>query len=172
MKTETRAASIRYTSGMRTTAPLLVTVALLSSCGGSDGGGGGDARAPSPATAFGVAQGDAQLTLSWTNPSFPGFAGVEIRRSTSAAPASHTEGTQVFSGNAGLFVDTGLANSHFGAPGSFNGAASYIPEATRSGLVFSQAIAVAPLEFQLYASRRNPLIASVGAVSSGISADS
>ncbi len=46
--------------------------------------------------------------------------------------------------------------THFGASGSFNGASAYLPEATASGLIYSEAQAVAPIVFEIYASRRNP----------------
>lgn len=46
--------------------------------------------------------------------------------------------------------------SHFGGAGSFNGAATYVPEATASGLIYSQAQAVAPIVFEIFRSRRNP----------------
>ena len=46
--------------------------------------------------------------------------------------------------------------THFGAESSFNGASTYVPEATASGLIYSQAQVVAPIVFEMFASRRNP----------------
>ncbi len=72
-------------------------------------------------------------------------------------------GAQVFAvsnlSNATLQRASGtpvVAFSHFGTAGSFNGAAAYIPQATASGLLYSEAVVTSVVEFRIYASRRNP----------------
>jgi hypothetical protein len=74
-----------------------------------------DSVAPGPVTNVNVVQGvGSELSLSWTNPTDPDFAGVMIRRVVGAtAPASPTAGTLVTTTDATAtsFTDQGLAGS-------------------------------------------------------------
>ncbi len=92
---------------------LVLTLMLLgvAACAGDGGGGGGGSGSGLPeVTALAATQGDMQLTLSWTNPTFAEFAGVEVRRDTAAAPAQVTDGVQVYVGVGSGATDSGLTN--------------------------------------------------------------
>ncbi len=54
--------------------------------------------------------GDTTVTLVWSHPPEPDFAGVRIMRRTGGYPTSPTDGTLVYDGLATTFLDTGLTN--------------------------------------------------------------
>jgi subtilisin-like proprotein convertase family protein len=73
-------------------------------------GTGGDTTPPSAPTGFAATTGDMQIVLNWANPGDSDFAGVEIRRSTSSAPSTVTDGDSVYTGILTTYTNTGLTN--------------------------------------------------------------
>ena len=69
-----------------------------------------DTTAPAAPSNFSTTTGNAQVVLSWTNPSDSDFAGVMLRRKTGSYPASVTDGTEIYSGSSTSYTDTGLTN--------------------------------------------------------------
>jgi lysophospholipase L1-like esterase len=65
--------------------------------------------APSPVTNLLATPGDRRVDLTWTNPSGV-FDTITVVRKAGAAPASPTDGTTVFQGNASSLADAGLTN--------------------------------------------------------------
>lgn len=73
---------------------------------------GNDAADYPPAIAFAATAVGTTINLTWTNPSTRfDLVGVHIRRATGSAPATVNDGTAVYTGNAGSFADTGLAEA-------------------------------------------------------------
>lgn len=67
--------------------------------------------APTPVTGLAAHPADSQVTLSWTNPSFDGFAGVTVvQKEGAVAPAAVADGTTRYTGTATSTVVTGLTN--------------------------------------------------------------
>ena len=84
-----------------------------------------------PVSNFTAVSGNGKVSLSWTNPSDPAFAGTMIRYSTSGYPASASEGTLATDktaspGSSDSYTNTGLVNgvkyyySAFAHGSSFN----------------------------------------------------
>ncbi len=71
---------------------------------------GCDTTPPGPVTAFSAAAGNAQVTLSWTNPTDSDLSGVMILQKTGAAPTSNTDGTIVFRAAGTTYTATNLTN--------------------------------------------------------------
>lgn len=69
-----------------------------------------DGSPPPEADWFAAGDGDGEVALYWGLPADPDVAGVVIRRSTTGQPASPLDGTLVYEGAGGLFIDTGLTN--------------------------------------------------------------
>ncbi|MBZ0137750.1 MAG: DUF4185 domain-containing protein [Planctomycetes bacterium] len=89
---------------------LLVPVLLLiAACAGEDDGSSSSKGIPG-VSGFTASQGDTLLTLSWTNPTFADFAGVEVRRDTVAAPVLVTDGVSIYVGVGFGATDSGLTN--------------------------------------------------------------
>jgi hypothetical protein len=63
---------------------------------------------PGPVQNFTAQAGNGQVTLGWSLPS--GADGVVIARRTDQAPASPTDGVQVYQGTQTQFIDSGLVN--------------------------------------------------------------
>lgn len=70
----------------------------------------GDITPPSNVFGFTATPGNAQNTLSWTNPPEPDFAYVMIRARTDGFPSDPTDGRFVYQGPGNGFVDGGLTN--------------------------------------------------------------
>ena len=70
----------------------------------------GDVNPPSAVTNFKAAGGDAQVALSWTNPTSTDFAGVKILYKTDNYPTSATDGTAVYTGIGTSYTHSGLTN--------------------------------------------------------------
>lgn len=69
-----------------------------------------DTTPPNPITNFIATKGNAQIALSWTNPTNSDFAGVKILRQTSAYPTSTSDGIVVYNGIGTTYTDTSLDN--------------------------------------------------------------
>ena len=74
-----------------------------------------DTTPPGDITNFTATAGDSQVTLSWTNPPDPDFAGVMIRFRTDTWPTNYNDGQLVCNkagspGSSDNFVHTGLKN--------------------------------------------------------------
>ena len=69
-----------------------------------------DATLPDPVTSFTATGGDTQVSLSWTNPTDPDYAGTKILCKTTGYPTSATDGIVVYDGPGTSQVHTGLAN--------------------------------------------------------------
>ena len=69
-----------------------------------------DLTPPGNVAAFNETAGNAQVTLSWTNPGDGDLAGIKIIRKAGSAPANNSDGTQIYSALGTNFVDTGLTN--------------------------------------------------------------
>ncbi|HUU29997.1 MAG TPA: SUMF1/EgtB/PvdO family nonheme iron enzyme [archaeon] len=63
-----------------------------------------------PVTEFRAVGGNAQVSLSWTNPSAAGYQGTVIVRKEGSYPVSPTDGTEVYKGAFTNTVDYGLTN--------------------------------------------------------------
>ena len=86
-----------------------------------------DTTPPGPVTNLEADAGDAEVALTWTNPTDADFAGVKIQRRTDACPSSPTDGTTAFEGFAVNFTDTGLTNNqvYFYAVFAYDGVPNY-----------------------------------------------
>jgi len=60
-----------------------------------------DTIAPAQPTAFTAGPGDAQVVLTWTNPTDSDFAGIQIQRKTNGFPTSPTDGWTGYTGTTG-----------------------------------------------------------------------
>ncbi|RME92537.1 MAG: hypothetical protein D6767_03010 [Candidatus Hydrogenedentota bacterium] len=69
-----------------------------------------DLTPPGNVTSLTATPADSQITLTWTNPTDPDFAGVVIVRKTTGFPANISDGIQVYNGSSTSFTDTGLIN--------------------------------------------------------------
>lgn len=69
-----------------------------------------DRRAPGQVSGFAATPGDGQVVLAWTNPTDGDLAGVKIQRKAGSAPASTSDGTEVFSGLGTGHTDTTAVN--------------------------------------------------------------
>ncbi|MBW7998404.1 MAG: hypothetical protein FVQ81_17895 [Candidatus Glassbacteria bacterium] len=69
-----------------------------------------DTTPPAAITGLGLAPGDGQVIMTWTNPADSDFAGVMIRRSTVSNPTGPTDGDEVYDGFTINYGDSGLAN--------------------------------------------------------------
>ncbi len=70
-----------------------------------------DTTPPAEVTNLQATTGNAQVSLSWTNPGDADFAGVEILRKTGSYSANVTDGTVVYNNNGNSYTDTGLINN-------------------------------------------------------------
>ncbi|MDO8682109.1 MAG: DUF4038 domain-containing protein [Armatimonadota bacterium] len=91
-----------------------------------------DTTPPAPITNFAATPGDQQITLSWTNPNDPAFAGVMIRHKTTGYPTSATDGEFVLNrleapGANSSFTHIGLTNgvTYYYRAFSFDSASNY-----------------------------------------------
>jgi len=73
-------------------------------------GGCPDRRPPGPVTGFTATPGDAQVVLTWTNPTAADLDKVKILRKVGGFPASSTDGTPVFDAQGTNYTDTTAAN--------------------------------------------------------------
>ncbi|MDO8586135.1 MAG: DUF5010 C-terminal domain-containing protein, partial [Armatimonadota bacterium] len=73
--------------------------------------GAGDTTPPGNVTGFAATPGDAQNSLSWTNPTDPDFTGVKIMWKTTGYPTGPTDGTQCYDSNGTSYNHTGLTNN-------------------------------------------------------------
>jgi len=90
---------------------------------------------PAPVTQIKASASATAVVISWSNPNFPGFAGVVIRRATGATPPSGpTKGTAVTStgATATSYTDKGLtaATTYSYALFAHDSAGNYAPAAT------------------------------------------
>ena len=69
-----------------------------------------DATPPSNASSFTATAGNSQVLLTWVNPANVDFAGVLLRRSTTAHPGSPTAGSNVYQGTGTSVADVRLLN--------------------------------------------------------------
>jgi hypothetical protein len=69
-----------------------------------------DLTPPANVSNFRATAGDSQISLSWTNPPDPDFAGVKILRKTENFPSGPTDGTLIYDGAGTSLVDPGLTN--------------------------------------------------------------
>lgn len=69
-----------------------------------------DTTPPGVPTGLTAVSGDAQVELDWTNPADGDFAGVHVRRSTTAFPSAVTAGDSVYQGVGQSVLDFGLEN--------------------------------------------------------------
>ena len=69
-----------------------------------------DNTSPLDVSNFKAMPGDAQVSLSWENPSDSDFKGVRIQRSQTTPPVTPNEGDTVFSGFSSGFKDTCVSN--------------------------------------------------------------
>jgi hypothetical protein len=69
-----------------------------------------DTTPPGNVSGFAATGGNARVTLTWTNPTDPDFAGVRIQRKTGGYPSGTTDGSTVYDGGGTNTTDTGLAN--------------------------------------------------------------
>lgn len=98
-----------------------------------------DVTPPTNVSNLTATPGDTIVTLNWTVPPDPDFAGTKIMRKTGGYPAGPFDGTQVFSGPGTSVVDTGLTNGttyYYGAyayDSSGNFASGALANATPSG---------------------------------------
>lgn len=96
------------TAGLPPVIPPVTTTPPPVLTGG--GGGAGSAGSVVVIPAFAANAFDRQVNLVWTNPTDSTFARVLIVRNQGTAPASPSDGTKVYEGNASSFVDTNLQN--------------------------------------------------------------
>jgi chitodextrinase len=76
-----------------------------------------DGSPPGPVSGLTADAGDAQVVLSWTNPTDADLAAVVVTRNADHDPAAPGDGTDVFTGMATTCTDNGLANGttyHYG----------------------------------------------------------
>lgn len=71
---------------------------------------GTDTTPPGVITGLNLTAGDKQVIMTWSNPGDADFAGVVIRRSTTAAPATEADGDEVYDGYTINYADNGLTN--------------------------------------------------------------
>jgi len=69
-----------------------------------------DANPPANVSNFKALAGDGQISLSWSNPSDTDFAGVIVRKSTTAYPDTPAAGQAVYDGKGIVKTDIGLTN--------------------------------------------------------------
>lgn len=69
-----------------------------------------DVTPPANVSGLTATPGDAIVTLSWTNPTDPDFAGTKILRKTGGYPTGPFDGVVVYNGSGASTVDTGLTN--------------------------------------------------------------
>jgi hypothetical protein len=87
---------------------LILSIGLMSGC--SSDSSTADLVSPGVITEFSAEAGDAQVVLSWINPTDSDFAGVIIRRSDSDYPQTHEDGDLVYDGTDETYTDSGLTN--------------------------------------------------------------
>lgn len=85
---------------------ILAALFLIVACSEDDN----DWTPPGPVSGFTATAGDNQAVLAWTNPTDGDFAGVMIRRDSTAAPATVADGVQIHAGPGDTFTNTGLTN--------------------------------------------------------------
>lgn len=73
------------------------------------GGSGGYGTLPEQVSGFYAARGNAQVTLTWSNPSAE-YAGTLIVRKTGSYPQRPSDGVKIYKGTGTSFIDTGLTN--------------------------------------------------------------
>ncbi len=100
-----------------------------------------DTTPPSNVFGFTATAGDAQNTLSWTNPPDADFVFVRIRARTDGYPTGPTDGRFVYQGSAESFVDGGLSNgvtyyyANYALDASGNPASGAFAQATPFGVL-------------------------------------
>lgn len=72
--------------------------------------GNADHTPPGPVTNLTATPGNAQVQLTWTNPTDLDFQGVKVLRKTGAYSTSNTDGTLVYSGTQQSYLDTAVTN--------------------------------------------------------------
>lgn len=102
-----------------------------------------DTTPPANVSSLNAVPGDSQVILTWANPLDADFAGVMIRRSTTAPPATPTAGTLVFDGAGTTHTDLGLTNGteYFYTAFAYDSSGNFASGATDSA---TPADAVAP----------------------------
>ncbi|MEY4723381.1 MAG: hypothetical protein RLZZ324_894, partial [Candidatus Parcubacteria bacterium] len=91
-----------------------------------------DVTAPGPVTGLAASRKDADVTLTWTNPSDADFAGVTVvRRAGSVAPTAQ-DGVAVYTGTAATVVDAAvpLGATYYYSAFAFDAASNYASPAT------------------------------------------
>lgn len=73
------------------------------------GGSGGYGTLPEQVSGFYAARGNAQVTLTWSNPSAE-YAGTLIVRKTGSYPQRPSDGVKIYKGTGTSYLDTGLTN--------------------------------------------------------------
>jgi hypothetical protein len=71
----------------------------------------GDCVAVQDVLDFTATPGDAEITLTWTNPADLAFAGVRIQRKVGSYPSSVSDGTKVYEGADQMFVNHPVENN-------------------------------------------------------------
>jgi hypothetical protein len=84
-----------------------------------------DTTPPNPVATFEAFPGDTSIGLGWTNPSDPDFAGILIRFSTTAFPATPTDGAPVPNGHSGEFWNLPGVGDDYVHGGLINGTTYY-----------------------------------------------
>lgn len=74
------------------------------------GTGAGDTTPPANASSFAAVPGNAQVVLSWANPTDPDFAGTRIMFKTTGYPTGPTDGTQIYDSNGITTTHAALTN--------------------------------------------------------------
>ncbi len=77
---------------------------------GATPAGPADTTPPGEVGGLAANPGNAQITLTWTNPTDPDFQGVKILRKITGYPTGPADGTVIYDGIATSKLDTGLTN--------------------------------------------------------------
>ncbi len=100
-----------------TITPAPTPISTPSSGGGGGGGSGysggsySDTIPPSTPSSFSALTSNKQISLIWKNPTDSDFVRVLISRKEGSQPASRTDGTYVYEGNAETFIDKKAENN-------------------------------------------------------------
>ncbi|MBI5221246.1 MAG: peptidoglycan-binding protein, partial [Candidatus Magasanikbacteria bacterium] len=100
------------------------SVSVSSGGGSSAGGSTAISLPPGIPLVVRAAPVDGQAVFMWDNPTTPGFAGAVLVRNNNDYPASVSDGTTVYRGNAETFTDTNVSNGtkYFYSLFAYNGA--------------------------------------------------
>jgi|GEM_PF-5693357 len=107
---------------------------------------GGDFTPPANVSNFTATAGIKRITLSWTNPADPDFAGVLIRRKTSGYPTGPADGVQVYNGTGTLYIDQPLTAGvrYYYTAFSYDGIPNYASGAVDSAVPLSSSAPTVP----------------------------